>query len=58
MEFDQLVALTRIIGLAIFLSFFAGMLLWVYRPGSRRLYDEGALIPFADETRNGSKHHG
>ncbi|WP_163848621.1 cbb3-type cytochrome c oxidase subunit 3 [Pseudooceanicola aestuarii] len=36
--------------LALFL-FFAGVIAWVFRPGSRRTYADTAAIPFRNETR-------
>ena len=29
--------------------FFVGTILWVYRPGSRKIHDDAANIPFRDE---------
>ena len=49
MAFDDLVVLSRVIGLVLFLTLFIGMLAWVFRPGSRRVYEDGAQIPFADD---------
>jgi cytochrome c oxidase cbb3-type subunit 4 len=36
--------------LALF-SFFVGVILWVFRPGSRRTYADTADIPFRNETK-------
>jgi cbb3-type cytochrome oxidase subunit 3 len=58
MPFDDLIALTRVIGLILFLGLFLGMLAWVFRPGSRGVYEAGARVPFADETKRGSERHG
>ncbi|MBI3515393.1 MAG: cbb3-type cytochrome c oxidase subunit 3 [Proteobacteria bacterium] len=56
MAFDQLVALTRVVGLVLFLGFFLGVLAWVFRPGSRRLYEAGARVPFADDGAREPRH--
>ncbi len=57
--FDDLVAVTRVIGLVLFLGFFLGMLVWVYRPGAKRVYEAGARVPFHDEAaERGSDRHG
>ncbi|MDH5751926.1 MAG: cbb3-type cytochrome c oxidase subunit 3 [Deltaproteobacteria bacterium] len=34
--------------LMMFLLFFVAMLAWVYRPGSRRVYDQSAMMPLED----------
>ncbi|WP_375173808.1 cbb3-type cytochrome c oxidase subunit 3 [Pseudooceanicola sp.] len=36
--------------LALFL-FFIGVIVWVFRPGSRKTYDDTANIPFRNETK-------
>lgn len=36
--------------LALF-SFFIGVILWVFRPGSRKTYSDTASIPFRNETK-------
>ena len=58
--FDDLVAVTRVIGLVLFLGFFLGMLAWVYRPGSKRAYEAGGRVPFHDDVgaERGSDRHG
>jgi cytochrome c oxidase cbb3-type subunit 4 len=38
--------------LAMFL-FFVGVIVWVFRPGSRKTYEETASIPFRNEDRRG-----
>ena len=35
---------------------FAAILLWVFRPGSRRLYRDQADIPFRYDRNEGGKH--
>lgn len=40
--------------LVLFLGLFVGMLLWVFRPGSRGQYQERAQMPLDDQTKNGS----
>jgi cbb3-type cytochrome oxidase subunit 3 len=39
------------IALVLFLSLFIGMLLWVFRPGSRSQYKERARMPLDDDSR-------
>jgi len=59
MPYEELVAVTRVIGLVVFLALFLGVLVWVFRPGSRRIYEAGAQIPFADDdAQRGSHRHG
>lgn len=38
--------------LALFL-FFAGAILWTFRPGSRALHDDAAQVPFRNEDQPG-----
>ena len=40
------------VALALFLSLFAGMLVWVFRPGSRSQYHERARMPLDDVSRD------
>lgn len=37
------------IGLLIFVTFFIGMLLWIYRPGTTKAYEEQSKIPLEDD---------
>ena len=34
------------IGLILFFGFFVGLLVWVYRRRSRKIYDKESMIPF------------
>lgn len=45
---DWLAAHAGVIGLAFFFTFFILMAGWVYRPGSRKGYQEKAQIPFKE----------
>jgi len=38
------------IALVLFISLFAGMMLWVFRPGSRKQYQERARMPLDEGT--------
>jgi len=38
------------LGLIVFLALFAGMLFWVFRPGSKREYERSAAMPLDDGT--------
>jgi cbb3-type cytochrome oxidase subunit 3 len=58
MPFEDLVSVTRVIGLVVFLALFVGMLVWVFRPGSRRVYEADAQLPFVDDTPRGTDRHG
>jgi len=58
MPFEDLVSLTRAIGLIVFLALFVGMFVWVFRPGSRRRYEADAQLPFAEDTQQGADRHG
>jgi cytochrome c oxidase cbb3-type subunit 4 len=37
------------IGLLFFFVFFVGLLIWVFRPGSKKNYDAKAQIPLKDD---------
>ncbi|GIX13942.1 MAG: cytochrome oxidase [Paracoccaceae bacterium] len=37
--------------LALMVIFFVGVVLWTFRPGSRRIHDDSARIPFRHEDR-------
>jgi cytochrome c oxidase cbb3-type subunit IV len=37
------------VALLLFLAVFVGMLVWIYRPGSRRIYDRQANLPFDED---------
>jgi cbb3-type cytochrome oxidase subunit 3 len=43
------------LGLLVFLALFAGMLAWVFRPGSKRKYERNAAMPLDDGTVRKSK---
>ena len=47
---DQGYLLGPAFALVLFLAFFVGMLLWIYRPGSARLYDQQAKLPLDDQS--------
>lgn len=46
MDYDTVRTTASIIALVTFFVFFVGMLAWIYRPGSRKNYDDAANIPF------------
>jgi cytochrome c oxidase cbb3-type subunit 4 len=37
-----------IIGLLLFFGFFLGVVIWVFRPGSKKTYEEQAEIPLKE----------
>lgn len=43
------------LGLIVFLALFVGMLVWVFRPGSKRKYERNAAIPLHDGTERKPK---
>ncbi len=43
------------LGLIVFLALFVGMLVWVFRPGSKRKYERNAAIPLDDGTKRTPK---
>jgi cbb3-type cytochrome oxidase subunit 3 len=45
---DQEVLLGPAIALVLFLAIFIGMMVWIFRPGSRRAYEHDAQLPFDD----------
>ena len=48
---DFLAEHAAMIGLLFFFTFFCGMALWIYRPGSRNAYKNFAHIPFEESDR-------
>lgn len=46
MDYETIRAWSSLAGLLIFFGFFVAMLVWIYRPGSRKTYDDAANIPF------------
>ena len=42
--------------LALFLGVFVGVLAWIYRPGSRIIYEHEARLPFDKEPHEGVSH--
>jgi cytochrome c oxidase cbb3-type subunit 4 len=49
MEFHDVKALSGSIGLAFFFLFFLGVLIWTFRPGSRKRYDAAGRIPLKED---------
>lgn len=45
---DQGLLLAPAFALALFLTIFVGVLVWIFRPGSRQVYDREALLPFEE----------
>ena len=45
---DQALLLGPAFALALFLAIFIGVLIWIFRPGSRQVYQHEALLPFED----------
>ena len=43
-------AYAGLIGLLFFFAFFVIMLIWIFRPGSKKQYQNDALIPFKDNS--------
>lgn len=46
MDYETIRTLCSMAGLFIFFGFFVMMLVWIYRPGSRKAYADAANIPF------------
>ncbi|HKJ00354.1 MAG TPA: cbb3-type cytochrome c oxidase subunit 3 [bacterium] len=51
---DQGLMLGPGVALGLFLVFFIGVLFWIYRPGSNRIYEREAQLPFEDGVRHGA----
>lgn len=49
---DQGLLLGPAVALFLFLGVFVAMLAWIFRPGSRRIYDEQARLPLDDGHRS------
>ena len=48
---DQSLVLGSAVAAVLFLSLFAGMLVWVFRPGSRQQYRDRARLPLDESGR-------
>lgn len=46
---DQGFTLGPAIALLLFFGVFIGVLVWIYRPGSKRIYEHESRLPFDDE---------
>lgn len=51
---DQGITLGPAIALIIFLVVFVGVLAWVFRPGSRRIYEHESRLPLDDDEGAGA----
>jgi cbb3-type cytochrome oxidase subunit 3 len=40
------------IGLVTFFVVFIGVIFWIYRPGSKKLYDQASLIPLSENNHD------
>ena len=52
---DRSLVIGSAVAAILFLSLFAGMLVWVFRPGSRQQYRERARLPFDDSRLPGAR---
>jgi cbb3-type cytochrome oxidase subunit 3 len=52
---DQSLMLGPAFAMVLFLVLFVVVLVWIFRPGSRRVYEHEAQLPF-DEGRGGARH--
>ncbi|GAB4174413.1 MAG: hypothetical protein OHK0024_11160 [Thalassobaculales bacterium] len=48
MSYDEFLVATKVAGLVIFITIFLGVIGWIFRPGSGRLYQAAARIPLED----------
>ena len=46
---DQGLLLGPMLALVVFLGVFVGMLVWIFRPGSKQFYQHNAELPLQDE---------
>lgn len=46
MDYETIRTVSSTAGLLLFFVFFVGMLVWIYRPGSQKAYEQDANIPF------------
>ena len=49
MDYETVAGWTGILRLLLFVGLFVGILVWVFRPGARKSYDEQAQIPLREE---------
>lgn len=49
MSFEEIRTLSGTVGLIFFLAFFLGVLVWTFRPGSRRKFEEASRIPLKED---------
>lgn len=40
------------IGLLFFFAFFIGLMVWLFRPGAKREYDDAGQIPLKEDDKN------
>ncbi len=45
-----------LLAMAVFVTFFVGMVLWIFRRGTRELYDEVGRLPVAEGASAASAH--
>jgi cbb3-type cytochrome oxidase subunit 3 len=53
---DQSLLLAPAFAMVLFLVLFVVVLVWIYRPGSRRIYEREAQLPFDEGRRAGGRH--
>lgn len=49
---DWLTTNAGMVGLVFFLTFFVLTAVWIFRPGSKKSYQDNALIPFKEQNHD------
>ena len=49
MSYDEMRFLGGVTGLVLLFAFFVGVLIFIFRPGSRKRYDDASRIPFKED---------
>jgi cytochrome c oxidase cbb3-type subunit 4 len=47
--YDEILQVSRIAGLLLFIGLFAGVLVYVFRPGAKKKFDDHARIPLKED---------
>jgi cytochrome c oxidase cbb3-type subunit IV len=57
MTYETVQSLSALVGLLLFMTLFAGVLVYVFWPGNRQGFRDASLIPFdSDDRKDGAAH--
>ncbi|NQV20054.1 MAG: cbb3-type cytochrome c oxidase subunit 3 [Rhodospirillales bacterium] len=49
MTYDEILLASRVAGLVLFIALFAAILVYVFRPGTKKKFDDHAQIPLKED---------